>query len=257
MSGQLLWAITGGIFAAVCAWAAMYAADRRQAEAERVIGVRAGPKAPSRTVRLGRRLGRRRSLTVVLFVAVVLVAIALGWQWLALSVAIPWISGAILRAGTRSEQVRLRRELDREVGPALDVFVLSLEAGLPFDGALAAYTTTVHSRLATELGVALRELEVGYRRREVLQRLVARTGSPTLGALERAVRLAEDLGSPLASGLRSLAAELRAVRRQRLQEAALRAPVTMLLPTAGLILVPIFAIVLGPIVIRVASGSFF
>ncbi|MBI3522419.1 MAG: hypothetical protein HY071_04875 [Chloroflexi bacterium] len=45
--------------------------------------------------------------------------------------------------------------------------------------------------------------------------------------------------------------------RALLQEAALRAPITMLLPTAGFILVPIFVIVLGPIVIRVATGSLF
>ena len=50
---------------------------------------------------------------------------------------------------------------------------------------------------------------------------------------------------------------MRAARRQRLQETALRAPVTMLLPTAGFILLPIFAIVLGPIALRLASGSLF
>ena len=98
---------------------------------------------------------------------------------------------------------------------------------------------------------------MGYRRREALDRLVARTGSPALGVVARTVRLAEDFGTPLADALRGLAVEMRAQRRQRLQEAALRAPVTMLLPTAGFILVPIFAIILGPIVIRVASGTLF
>ena len=77
------------------------------------------------------------------------------------------------------------------------------------------------------------------------------------GPLTSAVRLAEDFGTPLAQGLRALAIEIRATRRQRLQETALRAPVTMLLPTAGFILLPIFAIVLGPIALRVANGSLF
>ena len=36
---------------------------------------------------------------------------------------------------------------------------------------------------------------------------------------------------------------------------ALHAPVTMLLPTAAFIFVPIFIIVLGPIAIRVFSGT--
>lgn len=56
---------------------------------------------------------------------------------------------------------------------------------------------------------------------------------------------------------KGLATDVRAARRQRLQEAAQRAPVTMLLPTAAFILVPIFAIVLGPVALRVASGSLF
>jgi len=50
---------------------------------------------------------------------------------------------------------------------------------------------------------------------------------------------------------------MRGQRRQRLQEAALRAPVTMLLPTAAFILVPIFVVVLGPVAIRVFSGTLF
>jgi tight adherence protein C len=103
----------------------------------------------------------------------------------------------------------------------------------------------------------VRELEVGYRRREALERVVSRTGSASLAAVASAARLAEDFGTPLAAALRTLAVELRAQRRQRLQEAALRAPVTMLLPTAGFILVPIFGIVLGPIAIRLATGTLF
>jgi pilus assembly protein TadC len=84
-----------------------------------------------------------------------------------------------------------------------------------------------------------------------------RTRSANIAGLAGAVRLAEDFGTPLAQALRSLAIEMRATRRQRLQETALRAPVTMLLPTAGFILLPIFAIVLGPIALRLAGGSLF
>lgn len=84
---------------------------------------------------------------------------------------------------------------------------------------------------------------------------MARTASANLRALSDAVRPAEDFGTPIAQALRALTIEIRATRRQRLQETALRAPVTMLFPTAGFILLPIFAIVLGPIALRARCGS--
>jgi Flp pilus assembly protein TadB len=164
-----------------------------------------------------------------------------------------WAVDRSLAAGS-ADRLRV---LEREVTGALDVFVLALDAGLPFERALEAYTQNVDGPLADELRSTIGDLEVGYRRREALDRAVARTGSAGLAQLSSTLRLAEDFGTPLADALRGLAADVRATRRQRLQEAALRAPVTMLLPTAAFILVPIFAIVLGPVALRVASGSFF
>ena len=177
--------------------------------------------------------------------------------WLVLTLAAPALARWYVTRVGRSRRDRERRVLDREVTNALDVLVLALEAGLPFDRALAAYADAIHSPLSDEISLAVRELEVGYRRREALDRLAARTTSTSLAALASRVRLAEEFGTPLASALRSLSTELRTVRGQRIQEAALRAPVTMLLPTAGLILVPIFALILGPIALRVSSGSLF
>lgn len=42
---------------------------------------------------------------------------------------------------------------------AIDVFVLALEAGLPFERALAAYAESVESPLGRELSATVRELE--------------------------------------------------------------------------------------------------
>jgi tight adherence protein C len=176
--------------------------------------------------------------------------------WIAL-LAVPRIARALVERWRVEALQAHRRALDREVTPAIDIFVLALESGLPFDRAVSAYSETTASPLAGELAVTVRELDVGYRRREALDRLVARTGSASLDALARTVRLTEDFGTPLAGALRGLAIDLRARRRQRLQEAALRAPITMLLPTAGFILVPIFLIILGPIALRVATGTLF
>lgn len=257
MNAQAVYAVAGGIVVAVLTWIALTPGVQRQAKVDRILAISARPQTWSLGRGLRQKLAPLRSLHIAMAALVIVLALAFGWPWLVLGAGIPWAAPAVLRSGERSREAKRRREIEREVAPALDVIVLSLEAGLPFDRALAAYTSTAQSLLAAELGTALRELEVGYRRREAIQRVVTRTASPTLAAVESSIRLAEDFGTPLAAGLRSLAGDLRAQRRQRLQEMALRAPVTMLLPTAGLILVPIFLIVLGPIAIRVFSGTLF
>ncbi len=169
----------------------------------------------------------------------------------------PALAGWLVDRRLAASAAERGRVLEREVTGALDVFVLALDAGLPFERAVEAYTQNLDGPLADELRATTGDLEVGYRRREALDRAVARTRSAGLAQLASTLRLAEDFGTPLADALRGLATDVRAARRQRLQEAALRAPVTMLLPTAAFILVPIFAIVLGPVALRVASGSFF
>ena len=194
----------------------------------------------------------------LVFVALALLALsmspvlALGALVLAIGAPSP-----IVRVLVAARTTDWRRQVDREVPAALGICVLALESGLPFDRALSTYAGTAQTPLAFELRTTIDELDVGYRRREALARLVERVRSPNLEATARAARLAEDFGTPLAASLRALVVDLRSRRRQRLQEAALRAPVTMLLPTAGLILLPIFAIILGPIAIRVISGTIF
>jgi len=200
---------------------------------------------------------RARGIALILGVLALLLAIAASPFWTALLVVVPLFARAYVERELRQNVERQRRELERDVTPAIDVFVLALDAGLPFERALTSYTESVDGALARELRATVRELDVGYRRREALDQLVARTRSEALAKLAASVRLAEEFGTPLAGALRSLAVDMRAERRQRLQEAALRAPITMLLPTAGFILVPMFLIVLGPVAIRIATGRLF
>jgi tight adherence protein C len=286
MDTRQLLALLAGAVTAIAAWLILGAGARDREQLERALGIgRSSRRRPDRTgvvpadllavagglvpAALFEALGGRvadpagerdrriaRGLALALGVFVLFLASTEALWGLAM-LAVPRVARALIERWRHDALREQRRTVDREVTSAIDVFVLALESGLPFDRAVSAYTETTASPLAGELAATVRELDVGYRRREALDRLVARTGSASLAALERAIRLAEDFGTPLAGALRALAIDLRALRRQRLQEAALRAPITMLLPTAGFILLPIFAIILGPIALRVASGTFF
>jgi len=287
----LEWSLVAGVVASVAAYVILTLAARERARirgalgliaepAGRVVGIapariplalgalvppamfdplggapRFARAVPEATREQWRRIARGLGLVVAL--AIFLAALAWSPLWLIAIFAVPWLSRVLVERELARRATRERGEVAREVTGAVDVFVLALEAGLPFERALAAYADLAKSPLGSELQTAVRELEVGYRRREVLDRVVERTRSTALAQLARSIRLAEDFGTPLASALRSLAVEMRTQRRQRLQEAALRAPVTMLLPTAAFILVPIFVIVLGPVAIRVFSGTLF
>lgn len=294
MSERLLYALLAGAAAAAATWLALTAAARSR---ERVVALLGGARPLSaeasernwprpspllRTVGLlvpstvDRLLPRspaladlhpdermewgsaRRGVLVVLALLTFVVAAAFGAPWLlALLPALPLFANVLVGRLLDAVRSDLRRRLEGEVSSAVDTFVLALEAGLPFERALLAYAEANDTLLGRELTVTARELDVGYRRQEVLARLVGRSGSDSLSALASAVRLADDFGTPLANALRSLGTEMRARRRQHIQEAALRAPVTMLLPTAGFILLPIFAIILGPIALRILTGTLF
>lgn len=286
MDALAILALAAGAATAVAAWLILGAGARDRTLLERALGVtsmrrdrtRLSPPTVAEVVAaagglvppepfdtLGGRLvdpatdaERRlvRGIGLVLGVFVLLLAVA-NPLWAGAILVVPLMARGVVERRRREVLREHQRAVEGDVTTAVDVFVLALEAGLPFDRALTAYTDTTRSALATELSATVRELEVGYRRREAIERLVARTRSAGLAALERTLRLAEDFGTPLADALRALAADLRSQRRQRLQEAALRAPVTMLLPTAGFILLPIFAIILGPIALRVATGTLF
>jgi Flp pilus assembly protein TadB len=282
-------ALLAGVATAATAWLILAAGAREHGRLQRAMGIAAGTApGPRSTVDVLARLARlapapvfeplggrlrssyvltpleharwsqrTRGLGALFAVALAVLGILANPVWLFGLFLVPLVARGVMQTRLRAFERRRRRELDRDVTAALDVFVLALEAGLPFERALTAYADTADTALSTELRTTVRELEVGYRRREALERVVSRTGSASLAAVASAARLAEDFGTPLAAALRTLAVELRAQRRQRLQEAALRAPVTMLLPTAGFILVPIFGIVLGPIAIRLATGTLF
>lgn len=281
MDVRVVAALAAGAVAGVATWLILRAGEQDEARLARALDIARATRSPARRIDplgpIGRALpdglfmplawypsadrGEERLRTMKgLAVLLALVFVALATQSVVLLLGVlaaPALGRVIVERYEHALRTRRQQLLEHEVTTALDILVLALEAGLPFDRALRAYADIVRSPLAAELEASVRELEVGYRRREALDRLAARTASGTLAQLASRVRLAEEFGTPLAQALRSLAVDLRATRRQRLQETALRAPVTMLLPTAAFILLPIFAIVLGPIALRVATGSLF
>lgn len=132
----------------------------------------------------------------------------------------------------------------------LDLMTVSIEAGLSFDGALSRLVDKMEGVLSDEFNRVLNEMRMGKSRREALKDMSNRCDVPDLTTLIGALIQADELGVSISNVIRIQSIQMRQKRRQRAQEKAMKAPVKMLFPLILFIFPSIFAVLLGPAVIR-------
>jgi tight adherence protein C len=132
---------------------------------------------------------------------------------------------------------------------ALDLLVISVEAGLGFDSALAQVARNTDGPLADEFGRVLQEMQIGLGRSQALRALGERSTLPDLRSFASAMVQADSFGIPVGQVLRVQSDEMRIKRRQRAEEQAQKVPVKILMPLMACILPCLFIVVLGPAII--------
>jgi tight adherence protein C len=152
------------------------------------------------------------------------------------------------KISTRSQEMVL------QLPDALDLLIISVEAGLGFDAALAKVVEKMSGPLVDEFRQALAEVRMGRTRRDSLRDVAKRADARPISNFIGAIVQAEQLGVPIARVLQVQSQQLRIERRQRAEEAAAKAPIKMLFPMVGCIFPTIFIVILGPAVIAVMSG---
>lgn len=163
------------------------------------------------------------------------------------------LPGRVLEAMRQARITRIHRALP----PALDLMVLSVEAGQGLDMALAETSRElrqVHPELAAELAQVQLEIRAGRQRSDVLSDLGRRTGSPELKKLAVVLVDSDRFGTSLAPALRTHARFLRTRRRQMAQEAARKLGVKLVFPVFFLIMPAVFVVALGPPVLSFFEG---
>jgi tight adherence protein C len=229
--------------------------------------------APRRRVRTLREqliaAGHRSPQAVSLFngtktAAAIGVAIVAGWAALLvredLSIA---VLAAICAGGFAfllperilEFQIRERAErIDASLAPALDLMLLSVEAGQSLDSALIETSKELrdlYPEISSELQQVQLELRAGRSRAEVLYELGRRTDSAELKKLAMMLVDADRFGSSLGPTLRAHARYIRTRRKLSAQEAARKLGVKLIFPVFFLVMPSVFLVTLGPAVIQI------
>lgn len=136
---------------------------------------------------------------------------------------------------------------------ALDLLVVSVEAGLGLDQALqrvAEELAFAHPDLCDELKLVNLELRAGTGRSEALHNLARRTALDDIASLVTMLVQTDKFGTSVAQSLRVHSETLRTKRRQRAEEAAAKTGAKMVFPLVICIFPSIWVVTLGPAVIK-------
>ncbi|MGE5133162.1 MAG: type II secretion system F family protein [Gemmatimonadota bacterium] len=152
--------------------------------------------------------------------------------------------------------LKRQTRIQGELPDALDMLTICVEAGLGFDAAIAQVARNTHGPLAAEFTRLQQEMQIGMTRTEALRAVLDRTTVTELRAFVSALVQASELGIPVAQVLRSQAAEMRLVRRQRAEEKAQKVGVKVTFPLIACLFPAIFVVVIGPGAITIAHALF-
>ena len=166
----------------------------------------------------------------------VIVCLILGWN----------VPTTLLRGRARRRLTAIRDDLP----DAMDLLTVCVEAGLGFDQALHRVVERFPGPVGQEFSRVLRDQRLGTPRRQAMLAAAQRCDLPELHAFVQALLQAEELGVRIGTVLRVQSDSLREQRRQRAEEAAMKAPIKMAFPMIMLILPALFLVILGPAVIE-------
>jgi tight adherence protein C len=177
-------------------------------------------------------LASARGYPVLLAMAVTVLAALVGWT-------LP-MTLVRRRAQARSGKI------DYELPNLIDLLVVTVEAGLGFNGSLQLAAERFTGPLGDELRLTLQEQSMGLSTNEALRNLVARCETPMMRSFVRSVLQGETLGVSIGQIMRDLALDMRKRRRAAAEERAQKAPIKLLFPLVFLIFPAMFVVLLGP-----------
>jgi tight adherence protein C len=250
---------------------------RRQARTDRLKGVlqafgEAVQERSSNTSALRQRLiragypnaaavpmfmGSRLALPAGLFIGAGTVLPTLGYSAaFTLIMAVYFgVMGYVLPGLVIGRRIRKRqKEMQRALPDALDMLVVSVEAGLGLNAALMRVSEEMDRMspvLSEQLGLVNLEIRAGTSREDALRNLAERTGLQDISSLVGMLIQTDRFGTSVAQALRVHADTMRTKRRQRAEEAAAKTTIKLVFPLVFCIFPAMFVVILGPALIEI------
>ncbi|MHC6221830.1 type II secretion system F family protein [Arthrobacter sp. MMS24-S77] len=154
----------------------------------------------------------------------------------------------------RSNAQKRREAIRLELPNSLDQMLISVQAGLGFEAAMARAAENGKGPLADEFIRTLQDIQVGRSRKDAYLDMSQRVDVPDVRSFIRAVVQADAYGIAIAKVLKAQAQEMRTKRRQRAEEYAMKIPVKILFPLIFCIFPTLFIILLGPAVMNIIAA---
>ena len=208
-----------------------------------------GPKAPAYFVVI------QAALVAALVVApLTLIGSSRGMLTAAFGGVIGYMAPGML-LDRRIRQRRLR--IENGLPDALDLLIVSLEAGLALDQAILKCSEELaiaHPDVAEELRLVNVECRAGKPRIEAFKNFAARTKVDDVRALVAMLVQTDRFGTSVAQALRTHAEVSRTKRRQRAEERAAKIGVKLVFPLVFCLFPAFYVVTLGPAIIKLIKA---
>jgi len=169
-------------------------------------------------------------------------------------------AGWVLPRFVLEKKVAKRQEILRLSLPdALDLMVVSIEAGLGLDQAIqhvAKELSPSHPQLSEDMSLVTLEMRAGKRRSEALRNFSERTGEPEFRKLVAILIQNDRFGTSMGESLRNHSDFMRTRRRQDAEERAGKVGVKLVFPIFFFILPSMLVVAAGPGILQIFKYLF-
>jgi len=173
---------------------------------------------------------------------IMLVLVGLG------ALGVGWMGPTI--ALHRRARLRLQ-QIDDALPELVDLLAVTLEAGAGFLSALRMASERIAGPLGDEIRLTVQEQTLGLSLMVALKNWLVRCDTPSVRSFVRSMVQGDHLGVSIGQILRNQAVEMRARRKQVIEERAQKTVIKILFPLVLLIFPAMFAVILGPAAIQI------
>lgn len=174
----------------------------------------------------------------------------LAWIIYVVAVVVSYFAPDIIVHGRAVER---QTKMMYDLPDILDQIVISIEAGMGFESALARVGANNHGPLGEEIVRTVQDMTLGMSRRDSYLALARRNDVEDLKRFTKSIVQAEEFGVPISRVVRLQADEMRDKRRQRARETAMKVPVKLLFPMLICIMPVLFIVILTPAIISLGK----